>query len=136
MTNSILNKSEQENLRSATDHIKTAFEIVIQMIDEYERQHGLTGQSQRTKIFRIARSKKETNVKKIEKISAIMKSYVTICGLDDLRNEIMYLRENMERFARDGRFQTGDFKRFREEFYEVLSEIFIADIETGRIVPP
>lgn len=128
-TQSPLTAVERERLGNVVKHIRKAFDAIGQAVDEYEKEHGLEVHGSRELVFEIVRSGKYDEEEKVEKLAGIMKSYMLVCGMDDLRNEIRYILGHFEGFLNDGRFAGSDVKRFRMEFYELLSSVLITEPE-------
>lgn len=136
MIESPLTPVEQKRLRDAFDHLRRAFELLEQTVKDYETEHEIEGPSQRQRIFEIVRSNNYTADQKVERIAEIMRSYNFLCQLDDLRTETMYLSEHFTKFVESGIFQPSDTMKIRSGFYEILSALFVADMDLGGIEPP
>ena len=129
MIESPLTAAEREQLQEAVALIRRAFDLLERFAEDYEKSHDIAELFQHRRIMKIVRSEDNTAERKAETIAEIMRSFNFLCQLDDLRNETMYLSEHLAEFIERCVFRPSEMKRIRNEFYETLSALLIADAE-------
>lgn len=127
MNKSPLSDAEKNRFQAAVDLIHRAFEIIDNAVKEYEKAHGLTDPSRRRPIMEIAESDEGSLERKAEMVIEIMQSLNSLGPLDDLRNETTYLSEHFDEFVRSGIVGPSEAQALRDEFYEILSVLMIAE---------
>ena len=84
----------------------------------------------RNKILRIRRSKDLSPKKKARLIAYGMKKFSLLCRLDDLQNMLHVFRDALTSVAETKKISGSDMPLWRDEFYKVMSAIYVLDQES------
>lgn len=122
-----MTESEHDLLQETIRHTRIAFETMERLIDLSTKKGMGDLNVFQKRLLKIGVSKTMPRRKKIKLLSYGMKRMSLLCRMNDLRNEMQAMLDDLTNLAGQRKIPASSIPVWRDEYYALLATIYVLD---------